>query len=74
MAHAPDERQPLLHDDSTARQYDDATKDVIDFHPNGDADDPLQWPVAYKWSVVALLAVMAFTVLVKINFLQNTGR
>ena len=61
MAHVLDERQPLLHNES-ARHYDDATKDLVDFDPNGDPEDPLQWPNAYKWSVVSLLAVMAFTV------------
>ncbi|EME42332.1 hypothetical protein DOTSEDRAFT_54727 [Dothistroma septosporum NZE10] len=63
MANGPDERHRLLHDDTPANQHDDAPpKDVVDFDPTGDDEDPLQWPNAYKWSVVALLAIMAFTV------------
>lgn len=34
----------------------------LDFHPNGDSDNPREWPTAYKWSIVLLLACMAFTV------------
>ncbi|KAK3339962.1 major facilitator superfamily domain-containing protein [Lasiosphaeria hispida] len=35
---------------------------VVDFDPNGDVDNPLEWPIAYKWGIVALMALMAFTV------------
>lgn len=35
---------------------------VVDFDPNGDLENPLDWPKAFKWGIVALLAFMAFTV------------
>lgn len=35
---------------------------VVDFDPNGDPDNPLEWPSAFKWGIVALLAFTAFTV------------
>ena len=37
---------------------------VVDFDPNGDLENPLDWPKAFKWGIVALLAFMAFTVYV----------
>lgn len=37
---------------------------VVDFDPNGDLANPLEWPKAFKWGIVALLAFMAFTVYV----------
>ncbi len=44
------------------REWDD--DHVLDFDPSGDADNPMEWPAAFKWSIVALLAFMAFTVYV----------
>ncbi|KAK0703890.1 major facilitator superfamily transporter [Lasiosphaeria miniovina] len=35
---------------------------VVDFDPCGDRDNPLEWPAAFKWSVVLMLAMTAFTV------------
>ncbi|KAK1751323.1 major facilitator superfamily domain-containing protein [Echria macrotheca] len=35
---------------------------VVDFDPYGDVDNPLEWPTAFKWGIVLLLAVTAFTV------------
>ena len=32
------------------------------FDPDGSSDDPMQWPEAYKWAMVVLLALMSFTV------------
>ncbi|OAQ91640.1 MFS multidrug transporter [Purpureocillium lilacinum] len=32
------------------------------FDPDGGSDDPMQWPEAYKWAMVVLLALMSFTV------------
>ncbi|KAI7566404.1 hypothetical protein KC319_g5539 [Hortaea werneckii] len=59
-----DEEQPLLRPDRApqsishhAAPYPDA-----DFDPDGDQDDPLQWPMTYRWGLVSLLALMAFTV------------
>lgn len=58
-----DETQPLLGNESL--RYDDEnakTADVVDFDPNGDEENPMDWPKSYKWGIVALLAFMAFTV------------
>ncbi|KAI7376818.1 hypothetical protein KC336_g19682, partial [Hortaea werneckii] len=59
-----DEEQPLLRPDRApqsishhAAPYPDA-----DFDRDGDQDDPRQWPMAYRWGLVSLLALMAFTV------------
>jgi len=35
---------------------------IIDFDPDGDPDNPMNWPSSFKWTIVALLAAMAFTV------------
>lgn len=35
---------------------------VIDFDPHGDAENPLEWPAPFKWSIVTILTFMAFTV------------
>jgi hypothetical protein len=58
------ERVPLLHDSSLVndqRFCEDADKDIVDFDIGGDAENPMDWPSAYKWGIVALLAFMAFT-------------
>lgn len=60
-----DENQPLLaaSEDLARRQdEDDALHGAIDFDPSGDPDNPLEWPSAFKWGIVALMAFMAFTV------------
>ncbi|KAI1762961.1 MFS general substrate transporter [Hypoxylon sp. FL1150] len=61
-----DETQPLLQDVHLVYDERDATvvpnKDIVDYDPNGDAENPLEWPKAYKWGIVSLLAFMAFTV------------
>lgn len=64
MAAPVDEAQPLLvaSEDARRRDEEDALEGVIDFDPAGDPDNPLEWPVAFKWSIVALMAFMAFTV------------
>ncbi|KAK4187147.1 major facilitator superfamily domain-containing protein [Podospora australis] len=48
------------HDEDDDEHDQDAT--IIDFDPNGDAENPLEWPTAFKWSIVTILAFMAFTV------------
>ncbi len=64
-----EEIQPLLgsstHSDQH-REVDNGSSSalLVDFDPQGDADNPMDWPTAFKWSVVALLAAMAFTVYV----------
>ncbi|USW56150.1 Putative major facilitator superfamily, MFS transporter superfamily [Septoria linicola] len=59
-----DESSPLLSNERREPQnYDDAeTKNVVDFDPNGDLDNPYTWSATYKWSAVSLLALTAFTV------------
>ncbi|KAI0160948.1 MFS general substrate transporter [Hypoxylon sp. FL1284] len=60
-----DETQPLLQDAHLVYEERETTapsKDIIDFDADGDAENPLEWPVAYKWGIVSLLAFMAFTV------------
>ncbi|CAK3909922.1 major facilitator superfamily transporter [Lecanosticta acicola] len=58
-----DETQPLLRSEiSTQDSKDFNSKDIVEFDPNGDPDNPLDWPAAYRWSIVALLAVTAFCV------------
>lgn len=60
-----DENQPLLVASEDARRHEDE-EDVlhgaIDFDPAGDPGNPLEWPSAFKWSIVALMAFMSFTV------------
>ncbi|RYP75874.1 hypothetical protein DL771_002138 [Monosporascus sp. 5C6A] len=60
-----DDTLPLLSDPNCqiGERYDERNrKDIVDFDPKGDAENPMEWPVAYKWSIVALLALTAFTV------------
>lgn len=60
-----DETQPLLQDVNLVydeRQAIVPNKDIVDFDPNGDEENPIEWPTAYKWGIVSLLAFMAFTV------------
>lgn len=47
----------------------DAETTIVDFDPNGDAENPLEWPAPFKWAVVSMLAMMAFTVYVSPPFL-----
>ncbi|TVY88296.1 Efflux pump [Lachnellula willkommii] len=55
------ETQPLLgHLDEEAFRTTDQPS--VDFDPNGDPDNPMDWSKPYKWGVVALLFFMAFTV------------
>ncbi|KAH0842118.1 hypothetical protein AYO21_00249 [Fonsecaea monophora] len=60
-----DETQPLLRNAVHPEHRPDKTvqpTDIIDFDPNGDPENPRDWPNHYKWGIVALLAFMAFTV------------
>ncbi len=59
-----DETQPLLPEIITNQQPKHHDKHVVDFDPAGDSENPQDWPQAYKWGIVALLAFMAFTVCV----------
>lgn len=64
-----DETTPLLPDAATAipilpddQHRTTPNKDIVGFDPNGDPENPMDWPLAYKWGIVCLLAAMAFTV------------
>ncbi|KAK8096823.1 MFS transporter [Apiospora kogelbergensis] len=59
-----DETNPLLPDTTLerVREIEDARDDVVEFDSSGDAENPLEWAPAYKWTIVGLLAFMAFTV------------
>ncbi|KAI1133205.1 MFS transporter [Nemania abortiva] len=60
-----DETQPLLADVhlvDTERCDEVSHKDIVNFNVNGDAENPMEWPTAYKWGIVSLLSFMAFTV------------
>ncbi|RMY98385.1 hypothetical protein D0860_08525 [Hortaea werneckii] len=59
-----DEEQPLLRPDRAPQSISHhATQEPdADFDPDGDQDDPRQWPMTYRWGLVSLLALMAFTV------------
>jgi hypothetical protein len=55
------ETQPLLgHIEEQQRCNSDLP--LVDFDPNGDPENPLEWSKAYKMGVVSLLGFMAFTV------------
>ena len=62
-----DEIRPLLGHVSEQGHVDEPQSFVpnqalVDFDPNGDPDNPLDWSRAYKLQVVFLLVFMAFTV------------
>lgn len=56
-----DESQPLLGE-VIEPQTLAANYPLVDFDPNGDPENPMDWPKAYKMGVVLLLALMSFTV------------
>ena len=60
------ERQPLLSgsDGSHQDDYNDRRPSVV-FDPEGDPDDPYEWPKRFRWSIVLLLSFMATTVYVE---------
>lgn len=59
-----DEREPLLSDGTRVHYYfeDNGKNKIIDFDPNGDPENPMDWPARFRWTVVFLLAFMAMTV------------
>jgi hypothetical protein len=61
-----DETQPLLPSDAEYTPIPERDqipdKDIVTFDPDGDEENPLDWPTTYKWGIVSLLAFMAFTV------------
>ena len=70
-----DVRQPLLHSHQgaePAHSYNGTTATnsptevTVEFNPDGDPENPQDWPVTFKWSVVMLLSMMAFVTYVDI--------
>lgn len=60
-----DETEPLLPSttgNDIPKPQDVDIAHLVDFDPNGDADNPLEWRTSYKVFIVILLAFMAFTV------------
>lgn len=64
-----DETTPLLPSTTSEILDDDrrildhvSHKDIVDFDPNGDPENPQDWAASYKWGIVALLAIQAFAV------------
>jgi len=60
-----DETQPFLQNQDRVysdRQNLTRTKDIVQFDPNGDPENPREWHPSYKRFIVFLLAFMAFTV------------
>lgn len=66
MSRQPSETSPLLANNNNRQPgFDDANaKNIVDFDPNGDEANPMDWSNAYKYGIVALLAFTAFTVYV----------
>jgi len=61
-----DERTSLLRSGSVATAHDEEFDELnriesVKFDPTGDPECPFDWPAAYKWGIVALLAFMSFT-------------
>ena len=59
-----DEEQPLLRVISLTAQSEQSVKNdevILDFEPL-DPEDPRNWTASFKWFIVLLLALMAFTV------------
>jgi hypothetical protein len=56
-----DEHEPLLPSSNDAPELPEIYK-AVEFDPNGDPENPLDWSNSYKWGVILLLAFMAFTV------------
>jgi len=54
------EEEPLLG--SLSKQDDGARQRAIGLDPKPNEDDPRERPASYKWGIVILLALMAFTV------------
>ncbi|KAE8445213.1 hypothetical protein EG329_013585 [Mollisiaceae sp. DMI_Dod_QoI] len=56
-----EESQPLLRQISEPR-HPTINDPRVDFDPDWDPENPLDWPKTYKLCIVSLLALMAFTV------------
>lgn len=47
---------------AVAHQVEDHVDSALNFDPDGDDDNPLEWSSTYKWLIVSLLGLNAFTV------------
>ena len=58
----PEEEAPLLRTEERTEGRPDSKDSslLIDFDPDGDPDNPLEWPTSFKWTIVTLMASMAF--------------
>jgi hypothetical protein len=59
-----DEQQPLLRPIVEGIEADPQHHEVILDFAAGDPENPREWAAPYHWSIVLLLASMAFTVYV----------
>jgi len=72
MAKTLNETQPLLAGDGDEPLVRSLSKDdlydsqLAGFDPEGDPENPIDWPKNYKRGIVALLAFMAFATYVTI--------
>lgn len=59
-----DERQPLLESqgETIADPQRNGKSHIVDFDPDGDEDNPLEWSKKYRWFVIFLLSFIALTV------------
>jgi hypothetical protein len=59
-----DEQQPLLRPIVEGVEGDSTHNEIILDFEAGDPENPREWAAPYHWSIVLLLASMAFTVYV----------
>lgn len=67
ISSTPAEHQEILKDEETVNRDDArlvAANDIIvvDFDGPDDPADPLNWSVAYKWSMVILISILSLMV------------
>ena len=62
--HAADETTPLLVEagEESRQLPEQESPDGVNFHPQGDPENPLEWSGYLKWGVVAILASTALSV------------
>ena len=51
-----------LEEGTTAQRSHTAEDALVAFDPDGDTDNPRDWPASYRWGITTILAFMAFTV------------
>lgn len=68
---APEEQPLLAPIEDGPIESTKHTEVILDFDPNGDPENPREWPTTFKWFIVLLLACIAFTVYVHRSFTDN---